>query len=223
MADTCKRLATALIFSLAPFLLLAQDINDFKYQLIEGKIEVSYTLSGKSTDRYDVKLFSSLDNYIAPLELVSGDIGADITPGKDKKISWDAKTELGEFKGNLSLRLKTRLIPFINFNIAQGSKIKMGKSNAISWQGEAQNLKLELYHDSKKIGDIGVVKTGSIYNWQIPKKSYAKGKNYKIRGTANGRESYSNDFELSNKLSVYIYMIPVAVIGRGGGNYCPLW
>ena len=213
MAGTLKGLATALIFLLAPFFLLAQEISDFTYRLVEGNIEISYTLDGQSSDRFVVKLYSSLDGFNEPLKLVSGDIGADISPGTGKKVIWDGKAELGEFKGSLSLRLKTRLIPFISFTLEEGRKIKMGKTNVIGWRGEAQNLKLELYSGDKKVGDIGQAKTGSTYNWQIPKKSYDKGENYRIRGTANGRETYSSVFKLSNKLPVYIYIIPVAVIG----------
>jgi len=214
MAGTCKRLATALVFILAPFFLLAQEVSDFTYQLVEGKIEINYTLSGQSSDRYEVSLYNSLDNFAVPLTLVSGDIGMDIIPGKNKNITWDAKSELGEFKGNLSLKLKTRFIPFITFDITKGAKFKRGKSQDISWKSsKANKLKLELYQGNNKVSDLTRSSSANNYNWAIPKKM-ALGENYKVKATANGRYAYSEAFSIKRKVPIILWVIPaVAVIG----------
>jgi hypothetical protein len=61
-----------------------------KYELMDDNIDHKYTLS----------LYASSDNYIQPLDLVSGDIGVDVAVGGSKKVIWNAKEELGaDFKG----------------------------------------------------------------------------------------------------------------------------
>lgn len=209
-----RHFSLSVLIVLMPLRVLSQDISNFSYKLVGEKIEISYNLSGQSSDRYKVELFNSLDNYTAAMKFVSGDVGDEIIPGKNKKIVWEAKKELGEFKGGLALRLKTEFIPFINFNIPQGDKFIMGKENIITWQGSAtSDLKLELYRNQKKIADIGKVKDGNQYNWNPPKKSFEKGSSYSIKGTANGRTAISKQFTLKNKLPIYVLVIPVVVVG----------
>lgn len=227
MAGTLKRLATALIFLLAPFFLLAQEISDFSYQLFEGKIEINYTLSGESSDLYEVKLYSSLDDFTAPLKLLSGDVGMDIIPGGNKKITWDAKAELGEFKGNLSLKLKTRFVPFITFDIAKGAKFKRGKSQDLSWEsGKSVKVNLELYQGNNKVTDINIAGSSNTYNWLISKKM-PLGDDYKIKASANGRFAFSESFSIKRKVPIILWIIPAAAViggtvaiiaGSGNGN-----
>jgi hypothetical protein len=213
MQNLTRKLIVLAGFIVMPFLLLAQNIANFSYKLVNNKIVVSYTLGGSSSERYSVLLYNSIDNFKTPLELVTGDVGADITPGKEKTIIWDAKKELGEFKGGISLKLKTQLIPFVTFSIAKGQKFKMDKAYLISWESNATNLKLELFQNNKKVSDIGLGSSGKSYNWEIPKKSLAKGANYKIRGSANDREAFSESFEVKKKMPVYIWAIPVVIVG----------
>lgn len=196
-----------------PFMALAQDITNFSYKLVKNNIEISYQLSGQSSDRYKVELFNSLDNYGIAMKLVSGDVGNEIIPGKNKRIVWEAKKELREFKGGLALRLKTEFVPFITFTIPSNEKFIIGKENIISWEGDMSNIKLELFINNKKIGDIGTAIKGKQYSWKIPKKSIEKGKTYTIKGTVNGRSATSKSFTLKNKLPVYVWVIPIVVVG----------
>lgn len=196
-----------------PIVALPQDITNFSYKLVGEKIEILYHLSGQSSDRYKVELFNSLDNYKKPMELVMGDIKGEIIPGKNKKIVWEAKNELGEFKGGLALRLKTEFVPFIMFTIPAGEKYIMGKEYTITWQGDASNLMLDIYLNNKNIGEIGTVSKGQEYSWKIPKKSFKKGKTYTIKGTAKGRTATSSPFTIKKKTSVVVWLIPIAVAG----------
>jgi len=214
----------AVLFFFAPLVSRAQDISNFSYKIVGNKIEVTYTLGGKASDRYKVALYNSLDKYASLVKLATGDVGDDITPGNAKKITWDAKEELGEFKGGLALKLKTFFIPFITFSLGEGEKLTMGKTNTVEWSGQSKNLKLQLYRGNRKMADLGNVSSAGQFDWNLPKKAFEKGSNYKIKGSASGREAFSNSFTLKNKLPIYIWIIPVAVVGgvvaiiAGGGG-----
>lgn len=191
----------------------AQTIENFSYKLVGEKIEISFDLLGKDSDRYKIELFNSLDDYTKPVKHVSGDIGNEITPGKNLVILWEAKNELGEFEGSISLKLKTEFVPFITFKIVEGEKYIMGKENNISWEGNLTDLKLELYKDDKHIGNIATTTKGKQFTWDPPKKSFTKGTDYSIKATANGRTSISNQFTLKNTIPIYLLAIPIVVIG----------
>jgi hypothetical protein len=197
----------------------AQDILDFKYTLVGENIEISYTLSGKSTDRYEVNLYRSTDGFTQPLLMVEGDIGPDQLPGKGKKIVWKAKEELGEFKGNLSLKLKAVFIPFVEFQISKGDKFKRGKAYDLSWQfGDIlSEIKLELYKGSRKVADLAPELEDTSFNWQIPKK-FALGDGYYLRATGDGREARSAQFSVKRKVPMAVFIIPGALI-VGGVTY----
>lgn len=214
MPRLSKDLLIGAFLLLAPINLIAQEISKFSHQIEEGKIKIGYTLSGQSTDRYEVTLFSSVDNFETPLTLVEGDVGKDIVPGDEKTITWDARNELGEFKGNLSLKLKTRFIPFMVFDIELGETFRRGKSQDISWQPDStlQNIKLELYQSDLKVQDIEVVKFGNIYTWNLPK-ILNLGLNYKIKGLGeNGRFAYSEPFMVKRKIPLLFWILPAGAV-----------
>lgn len=209
-----KILASTFFAFLAPILLVAQEISDFSYKLIGDKIEITYSLSGEPSDRYEVNLFNSLDDFNSPLSLVQGDVGMDVVPGDHKTILWDAKTELGEFEGDLSLKLKAKFIPFLVFTIENGAKIKRAKEQIISWNGssDAKNIKLELYLGNVKISNLGKSETGAQFNWAIPK-DLELGNNYSIKALGGGRVSSSEPFTITRKIPLFLWAVPVLVIG----------
>jgi len=213
MSSILRKLVFAVFFILAPLKIVAQEISSFSYKQSGDKIEVTYSLSGQPNDRYEVLLYGSHDNFHSPLKLVTGDVGEDIIPGKNKFIVWEAKKELDKFKGNFSLKLKSRFIPLVTFTIAKGEKFKMGKTQTIAWEGNAENIKLELYKNEIKISDIGLASSGNSYNWQLPKKGLVKGGNYRIKGSGNGHSELSEAFEIKKKMPVYIWAIPVVIVG----------
>src|SRR5579859_7040192 len=72
----------------------------------DGKVVVTYDLVGTTADqKFSIDLFSSHDNFNLPLSKVNGDVGKNISSGTGKRIEWDA-SELGEFKGDINLKVK---------------------------------------------------------------------------------------------------------------------
>lgn len=194
---------------------MAQEINDFTYALEGDNILISYTLTGKFADRYEVNLYRSTDGFREPLLMVEGDIGPDIQPGKNKTITWRAKEELGEFKGNLSLRLRAVFIPFLTFDLAKGTSFKRGKLYTVNWTfgGEPLPIKLELYKGSNKVTDLATSISGSSFDWQLAKKMGLDDGFY-LRATGGGREARSEPFAIKRKVPMAAWLIPgVAVLG----------
>ena len=151
--------------------------------------------------------------------MVEGDVGLDQRPGRGKKIIWRAKEELGEFKGNLSLRLRAAFIPLLEFDIEPGSKFKRGKVYDISWRfgSEITPIKIELYRGSSKVLDLIPQTEENTYNWEVPKAlDLADG--YYLRATADGREAKSKPFTISRKVPLAAFIIPGAIL-VGGVTY----
>lgn len=123
---------------------------------LEGeRVNIYYDLVDPNpANTYTVSLFSSKDNFISALGKVSGDIGLEVRPGNNKKVTWSAKEELGpDFEGKVSIEVRGRIyIPFIKLDALQKS-FKRGKPTEISWTGgSSQNvLNFELYKGSEKI------------------------------------------------------------------------
>lgn len=70
-------------------------------------IEVAYDLEGEGV--YNVSLFyadSAGKNWKGPLKLVSGNIGQNQRAGKNKKIFWDAFTELSSIEGFFQFKVE---------------------------------------------------------------------------------------------------------------------
>ncbi|RLD19491.1 MAG: hypothetical protein DRI71_11690, partial [Bacteroidetes bacterium] len=120
-----------------------------------GDVNIYYDLEDEKEDRkYALYLYASLDNYIQPLGNVEGAIGVDLNLGRDKKIVWHAKDELGEdYKGNVALELKGNVyVPFIALDDLY-EVFKRGKPYDISWTGGRGDniLNFELYQENKKV------------------------------------------------------------------------
>ena len=104
-----------LLFSLIAQLAFSQKINIKWVEIASDKIIVHYDLEDTNPNHeYIISLFSSKDNFSAPLTKVTGDAGNEIKPGNDKSITWDIKRELGNYKGDLELGLRGKFyVPFL--------------------------------------------------------------------------------------------------------------
>ena len=125
--------------------------------LAEGAVAVYYDLTDANAEKkYSLHLYSSIDNYIQPLEKVEGDIGVDLFVGKNKRLVWRAKEELGEdFAGDVALELKgNTYVPFISLDNFDDYKVlKRGKPYDLTWTGGRGDniLNIELYQGDSKI------------------------------------------------------------------------
>src|SRR5688572_26877076 len=147
---------------------IAQEFTLRKLELAGDKLVVHYDLIDTVRNRhYTVNVYSSKDNFLHPLQKVSGDAGLEVVPGKNRKIVWAAKEELGhDFDGKVGLEVRGRLyIPFVRFKGFEDYRVvKRGKPYILSWTGGTRQniLNFELYKGDHKVwAQPPVANTGS--------------------------------------------------------------
>ena len=210
----------------------AQDFSVKRVESSQGKINIYYDLLDTLGRGYSINVYASRDNFIAPLQKISGDAGLEIKPGRNKKIVWDA-TELGaDFDGKVALEVRGRVyIPFVRFEKFEEYKaIKRGKPYDVTWTGgNSQNiLNFDLYKGDKKITTIPNVANVGRHKITLPT-SVKPGKNYrfKISDTKNKDEVvYTGNFTVKRKVPLLIKVLPVLGVGAlvyllTGGNKGP--
>jgi len=87
-----------------PHFLFAQETTNIVISTKGNNILVQYDLIRVKSDLYKINLQYSLDggeNYSNNLEKVTGDIGTNIEPGKDKTIKWNVLEEQEELIGEI--------------------------------------------------------------------------------------------------------------------------
>ncbi len=146
-----KVLMTSLLLFTSIYFTYAQEVIITDIRRVADNIEVYYDIIDEKPEHsYSMRLYSSQDNFIQPLENVEGDVGIDIPAGGNKKITWNAKEALGaDFDGKLALELKGSLyVPFITFaGLEEGTIFKRGKPRDLTWTGGRGDnvLNFELY------------------------------------------------------------------------------
>jgi hypothetical protein len=207
----------------------AQTVTIKKVELAGEKIIVYYDLDDSNpNNEYKLDLYSSADNFVAPLTKVKGDIGLEIKPGIGRKVEWSIREELGGYKGKISLEIRGKVyIPFVKLqNFDTERSYKRGKSYAINWKpGNTNPINIELYKGGQRIdGAMGVPNNGG-HTFYFP--SHAKkGNDYrlKITDTKNSDDVlYSADFQVKPKVPLAVKVLPVLAIGAavvvlGGGS-----
>ena len=192
----------------------AQTVENVTRKVEGGSITITYDLIGVVGELYFISIYSSADNFNRPIISVEGDVGSDITPGRGKSVKWDAKKDLGDYKGSLRLSVRAELLVFIEFsNIYAKQKFKKGTSNEITWTGgPRENIKLEIYDGSIKVTDLTNTVNSGRFTWVIPKK-FKSGKAYKIRASSGDRASFSPEFQISGKIPIWMIAVPIVVVG----------
>ncbi len=187
-----------------------------------NKVVVHYNLADANPNhQYLVSLLSSQDNFVAPLAKVSGDVGTEVKPGMDKKITWDITKELGAFKGNLTFELRGRVfIPFaklVEFN--EGKVFKRGKNTPLNWTSGnlSGQVNIELFKGQERIPVENNVPNLGKYDWHIPANT-KKGSDYKLKFTnTKDRNDFvvSKPFTIKPKIPAVAKFIGIAAVGYG--------
>ncbi|HNP17357.1 MAG TPA: Ser-Thr-rich GPI-anchored membrane family protein [Fulvivirga sp.] len=213
--------------------LMAQSLTNIKAQLVDEKVIISYDLTTPAKDhKFDVELYSSDNNYRAPLTLVKGDVGKEILPGTQKRIEWDAKSELKKYKGNITFEIRATLVAaMITFkNPIDDTQFRRGRTYQIDWSGGKNNPKfdLDLYRNNVKMEAIGKTDGKKNYTWTIPM-SRKPGK-YQIKLVDNQTNvATTHEFKIGRKIPLVLKVAPILVVGAlvgvlatgGGGGETP--
>jgi hypothetical protein len=211
--------------------LYAQRLENIRAEAVNGgeQVIITYDLSGASADqKYSVRVYSSHNNYTAPLVQVTGDLN-DVVPGPGKRIIWNAKTEMVEYSGDVTFELQADLVA-APLTVKKPASVKKGKSVTINYSGvnPGENVKLDLIKGGVVVNQIGTTTDPGKYTWVVPI-DVDKGSDYQIKATAGARTATSSPFAVKAKTKAIVYIIPAAVVvgvvvflvtksGGGGGG-----
>ncbi|MBX2963043.1 MAG: GPI anchored serine-threonine rich family protein [Cyclobacteriaceae bacterium] len=194
-----------------------------RVELADQKVIVHYDLIDSIPGRsFTMNVYGSHDNYLNPLTKITGDLGMEVKPGLNKKITWDAKTELGDdFDGSVALEIRGRLfIPFIRLSGFEDYKsFKRGKPYTITWSGgTSQNiLNFDLYRKEKRINTFANVANVGNYKFTVPKDA-KPGKDYRFRISDSKNKNevvYTGTFKVKRKTPNFLKVLLLAGIGYG--------
>ena len=208
--------------SLSMHSLFAQTVDIDFIELAGNKVVVHYNLEDPNPNRqYLVNLFASKDNFTSPLTRVTGDVGTEVKPGADRKITWDITKELGAFKGNLSFEVRGRIfVPFVKLtDFDEGKIFKRGKNYPITWTSGnlSGQVNVELFNEKQERvwGESNLPNSGK-YDWYVP--GSEKGGGYRLKFTNTKDRSdiqYSRPFTIKPKIPVLLKAGGILVIGTG--------
>lgn len=189
---------------------VAGDLVNLYYDLVDTIASRTYTIS----------VFSSRDNYITPLTKVMGDQGLEIRPGGNKKITWNAKEELGpDFEGKVGLEVRGRLyIPFVRLD-GLNKTFKRTRPTEITWTGGTQQniLNFDLYKGDEKVTSFPNIANVGHYTLTFPM-TVKPGNDYRFKITDSKNKDqivYSHAFAVRRKIPLAFKVVPVVLIGVG--------
>jgi hypothetical protein len=202
--------------------LFAQEFTIKKFEMAGEKLNVYYDLlDSVSGHTYTVRVYSSKDSYTDPVTKITGDVGQEVKPGINKKITWSAKDELGpEFEGKISLQVRGKLyVPFIHFDRFKDHEVrKRGVKFDILWKGGRPSslLNFELERDGKFVQApfTNIPNLGN-YTDKIPTTvKPGGGYRFKITDSKNKDEYiYTNEFTVKRKIPLALMVSPVVAVG----------
>lgn len=204
-----------------PLLGMSQEFVITKLDVVPEGMIVHYDLIDSTKSRtYTISIFSSHDNYLNPLKHISGDVGLEIQPGRNKRILWKVRSELGDsFKGSVELEVRGHVyIPFIRLNdFKEGQIIHRGRPTMLTWTGGTRQniLNFAIYKGDERVDVIPSVANSGSYELNLPT-SIRPGKGYYflVSDTKNKDQVMkSATFEVRRKVPLGLKIIPVALIG----------
>ncbi len=206
-------LPVALLTSLT---VMSQTFSIKRLEVAGDKINLYYDLVDTVSSRtYTIALYSSHDNFVLPVQKASGELGLEVRPGRNKKIVWNAKEELGAgFNGKVGLEVRGRLyIPFVRLE-GLNKKLKRLTPTEIT---EQNILNFDLYRGEERVTRFANIANVGHYILTIPiTVKPGKGYRFKITDSRNKDQIVNSaPFRVKRKIPLLMKAIPVAVIGVG--------
>jgi hypothetical protein len=200
---------------------MSQTFSIRRLEVAGDKINLYYDLIDSVSSRtYTIALYSSHDNFVLPVQKVSGDLGLEVKPGRNKKIVWNAKEELGAaFNGKVGMEVRGRLyIPFVRLE-GLNKKLKRLTPTEITWSGGTQQniLNFDLYRGEERVTRFANIANVGHYTLTIPT-TVKPGKGYRFKITDSRNKDQivnSAPFKVKRKIPLLMKAIPVVVIGLG--------
>jgi len=200
----------------------AQEFAIKKVEITAETVILHYDLIDTvKTRTYTLSVYSSRDNFLSPLQKVGGDVGLEVRPGQNKRITWRSREELGSFfEGDVELEIRGRLyIPFIRFEGFQdGMVFKRGVPKTVTWTGGTRQniLNLSIYNkDGKFIDAIANVANSNSKELTIPNSVKAGSGYYFLVADSKNKDQVmkTSTFTVKRKLPLLLKVVPILILG----------
>ena len=212
-----------LLICLGPFSALsvqAQLVQNVRANFDGERVQIIYDLnSADPGGKFKVALYSSHDNYAQPLTLLTGDVGDEVAPGKDRKVLWFAKNILPpDFDQEITFKIRVTLAEPVRLSLKPLGKMvfKRGTSLQLEWVGgtATDQVNIELLKDGQVQGKIAekIVNVHQ-YRWSLPRK-LKTGEGYAIRISNPNRSSEITTTQMFNvkpRLPLLVKLLPLAI------------
>ncbi len=222
MKKNMQRNIILAIMAIAPVMVMAQSVIIKSVELAGDKVIVNYDLEySNSSSEFLLNLYASNDNFSVPLKKVTGDVGPEIKPGTNKKMTWAIRDEWGGYKGKLALEIRGKVfVPFIKLQsfTTTAAKYKRGKNYDLLWKaGNSNPINIELFKCNTRVQGSMQQPNNGAFTLFIPSNAKADDDyRLKISDTRNAEEIvYTPYFKIVPKVPLLVKaFIPLAI---GGG------
>jgi hypothetical protein len=216
-----------LLFSVVTHFSYSQSVENIRTNIQDGEVIITYDLLGSDTSQiFEIRLYSSIDNYRQRLYRGVGEVGRDIRPGRNKQIVWNNREELTAYKIiDMEFEIEATLIysPIIFIAPIANATHKRGNAVKLNWIGgeSFERLRVELYQNNVKLRNIETITNRGIYVWKIPSNiSPGQGYQFKLTREINPEEGVlSNRFNIDRRVPTLVKILPAAALGVAGLTY----
>jgi uncharacterized protein (TIGR02145 family) len=104
-----SRIIFLCVFFLIALIIKGQTVSNLRFEQSGKLIDVYYDLSGESNELFQINLYCSQESgkiWGTKLIYVSGDLGDNIKPGTNKKITWDVLKEKKKLVGEVKFKVE---------------------------------------------------------------------------------------------------------------------
>ena len=199
--------------------LFAQRISNVRASSIDNQVKIIYDFDTKDTiTKYKVQLFSSLDNFVIPLNSCSGSIGDTIMSGTNKTIIWSSNRAGLNYEGLVSFEVRAHKYIPLKFTNTFKDSYRSGKKINVSYVGYIHNSQSYfVLNDGTDTIRIAENPSSSKKSVVILPKKLAGNFNLKLVNPINEQVAVSTNFIIKkNKyLMVKIGLPTLALCGLG--------
>jgi len=216
------------VFSLFFIKIQAQTVSTVQAAVVDGKIEIIYQMTNmKPGQRFQVRLYSSADNYAKHIENnLTGDIGDAVRAvSVNKIIMTDPIGTLGQFSGDLNFKVKTLLSynPVTILAPSSTFKQKRKRNVKIVWSGGLKNdqVSIDLYRNDILLTKNIYLSPNNVENnatFKFPKVKLGEGYAMKLNMTSLDAPVDLPQFKVKRRTSMFGKLIRLSILA-GGADY----
>lgn len=179
----------------------------------EQFIIIQYDLHAEvNNETFDIIPYVVFPDSTIRISHVTGDVGAGVTPGTNKRIEWDFNTEIDFFVGDVSFLVTPKYVFPISYD---HSKVKRGKRYDYKLpEGFASEYMLFLYNYKKNVEiDLPFQFYDDRLEITYPKKINTR--KYQLLFKSNSGEEliYTRPIKVKRKVPLFTYVFPVMAVG----------